>query len=138
MYLQFCYVSYKKEKKDYILVIKKENEDELDFKKLNNIIYNKLCIYSDNNQINDNININFNYFEYFYIKKGSIIKYSTELWSKLINIYIKKINILDLIDDNYINNIYKTNLLLYNLDDYKIDIITFLTDYYDTKFLNNC
>lgn len=138
MYLQFCYISYKKEKKDYILVIKKENEDELEFTKLNNIIYNKLCIYSDNNQINDDININFNYFEYFYIKKGSIIKYSTEFWSKLINIYIKKINILDLIDNNYIDNIYKTNLLLYNLEDYKIDIITFLTEYYDTKFLNNC
>jgi hypothetical protein len=132
MFLQFFYISSKKEKKEYIMVIKKDNND-LSFEQINNILYNKLFMLSTN--INENIT--FNYFEYFYIKKGLCIEDNDINWSNLINIYLSKVNLIQLIDINYINQLYSNNIILYSLDDYKAQLINYLTKYYEIQYINN-
>jgi hypothetical protein len=85
MFLHFFYVDYKKEKKNFICILKSNTDKEFEFQNLNNILYENL-----NNDSKPNSN--FNCFEYFYIKRGLIIENQKYIWDKLMKIYLKKIN----------------------------------------------
>lgn len=121
MFLHFYFVNIKKEKKSYILLYKTEN-NIISFNDINSILYDKL-----NNSQNSN---NINYHELFYIKQGISIPFTNEVWNQLIKIYLKKIELLYLIDDKYIKTIYSYNTILYLIDNYKNEIKQFLIDYY--------
>jgi hypothetical protein len=134
MFLHFFYVDYKKEKKNFICIIKSKTDNELNFQDINNILYENL-----NNDAKPKSN--FNCFEYFYIKRGLIIENQKYIWDKLMKIYLKKINILNLIDNKYISNLYDKNILLLDYGIYKFNLIDFLIEHYSEKYrednLNN-
>lgn len=136
MFLHFFYVTYKKEKRNYIVILKSKNKKGIEFQQINDILYNHLYLISSNsvNNDNNNNNITFNYFEYFYIKKGLIIENQKYIWDKLIKIYLKKINIMNIIDEEYISNLYNSNILLYNCNLYNKEIINFITEHYSEKY----
>jgi hypothetical protein len=135
MFLHFFYVTYKKEKKNYIVILKTKTNNSIEFHQINDILYKHLYLISSNSINNDNNNnLTFNYFEYFYIKKGLILENQKYIWDKLIKIYLKKINIMNIIDEDFISNLYNTNILLYNCNLYNKEIINFIIEHYSEKY----
>lgn len=133
MYINFYFVDIKKEKKAYIIIYK-SNKQNISFNSINTLIYNKL----NNLQLTNTDNSNsINYHELFYIKQGLSITYSDEIWNNLISIYLKKTELIYLIDENYINNIYSSKLILFLTDEYQNDIKQFLINYYNSTLLFN-
>lgn len=132
MYINFYFVDIKKEKKSYIIIYKSD-EKIISFYKINTIIYNKLNnIAITNVDTSDNNSIN--YHELFYIKQGISIIYNNNIWNDLISIYLKKTELIYLIDENYIKNIYSHDIILFLIDDYKHDIKQFLINYYNNHY----
>lgn len=122
----------KKEKKSYIIIYKSD-EKIISFYKINTIIYNKLNnIAITNVDTSDDNSIN--YHELFYIKQGISITYNNNIWNDLISIYLKKTELIYLIDENYIKNIYSHDIVLFLIDDYKHDIKQFLINYYNNHY----
>jgi len=118
MFIHFLFVEHKEFKNIYIVTIKSEDEI-LDTKLVNESLYNNL--YFNNNEINNNTNIN--YYSIFYIKKGFIIKNDIHiLWNQLLHLYMKNINLINLIDINYINKLKEKNILLFDTNIYKNDL----------------
>jgi hypothetical protein len=137
MFLHFYFVNIKKEKKNYIMVYKSD-EESITFKDINNLLYHQLnnlsCITSTLESSLD-LNNSINYHELFYIKQGLSIPYTKSIWNELIKIYLNKIELQYLIDDKYIINLYSYNIVLFLMDDYQKDIKQFLINYYG-KFYN--
>jgi len=137
MFLHFYFVNIKKEKKNYIMVYKSD-EESITFKDINNLLYHQLnnlsCITSTLESSLD-LNNSINYHELFYIKQGLSISYTKSIWNDLIKIYLNKIELQYLIDDKYIINLYSYNIVLFLMDDYQKDIKQFLINYYG-KFYN--
>lgn len=131
MFLHFFYVTYKKGKENYIAVIKSTDES-IEFKNLNNLLYNKLHLL--NSEIDNLDSININYYEYFYIKKGLIIENQKYLWDSLMKIYLKNLDIKTLLDQEYINKLYNQKILLFDFDIYKNQIIDFLIEHYSYNY----
>lgn len=131
MFLHFFYVTYKKGKENYIAVIKSTDEC-IEFKNLNNLLYNKLHLL--NSEIETSNSININYYEYFYIKKGLIIENQKYLWDSLMKIYLKNLDIKTLLDQEYINKLYNQKILLFDFDIYKNQIIDFLIEHYSHNY----
>lgn len=131
MFLHFFYVTYKKGKENYIAVIKSTDES-IEFKNLNNLLYNKLHLL--NSEIDNLDSININYYEYFYIKKGLIIENQKYLWDSLMKIYLKNLDIKILLDQEYINKLYNQKILLFDFDIYKNQIIDFLIEHYSHNY----
>jgi hypothetical protein len=132
MFLHFYFVNIKKEKKNYIMVYK-SNEESITFKDINNLLYHQLnnisCITSTPEYLLD-LNNSINYHELFYIKQGLSIPYTKLIWNDLIKIYLNHIELQYLIDDKYIINLYSYNIVLFLMDDYQKDIKQFLINYY--------
>jgi hypothetical protein len=137
MFLHFYFVNIKKEKKNYIMVYKSD-EESITVKDINNLLYHQLnnlsCITSTLESSLD-LNNSINYHELFYIKQGLSIPYTKSIWNDLIKIYLNKIELQYLIDDKYIMNLYSYNIVLFLMDDYQKDIKQFLINYYG-KFYN--
>jgi hypothetical protein len=137
MFLHFYFVNIKKEKKNYIMVYKSD-EESITFKDINNLLYHQLnnlsCITSTLESSLD-LNNSINYHELFYIKQGLSIPYTKSIWNDLIKIYLNKMELQYLIDDKYIINLYSYNIVLFLMDDYQKDIKQFLINYYG-KFYN--
>lgn len=125
MYIHFIFMEYKETKTEYLVTIKDESKD-LTSNYINNLIYNNLIIGQNNN----NNNIGINYFSLFYIKKGMVIK-SKELWKELIKIYMSEINLINLINSNYIDNLLNNNIILFNLNFYKSKIYPLIINQYN-------
>jgi hypothetical protein len=124
MYIHFIYVENKEFKQNYITTIKTENEI-LDIKKLNELLYINLYL----NNKPENFNNNINFYSIFYIKKGIIIDNNIDiLWNKLLILYLKNINLINLIDSNYINDLKDRNILLFNIEIYKNDLYSMIID----------
>lgn len=139
MYLHFFYVTYKKEKKDYIVILKTTDNKQIEFQEINDILYKNLYLISNNlnninNKISNDNNLSFNYFEYFYIKKGLIIENQKYIWDRLIKIYLKKVNIMNLIDENFVSNLYNNTILLYKCNLYSKDLTNFIIEHYSDRY----
>jgi len=132
MFLHFYFVNIKKEKKNYLMIYKSD-DTIINFKDINNLLYNELnnisCLPSIISSSSNNTD-NINYHELFYIKQGLSISYNKDIWNELIQIYLNKIELQYLIDDKYIKNLYSYNILLYLMDDYQKDIKQFLIKYH--------
>lgn len=130
MYINFYFVDIKKEKKTYIIIYKSDKQ-HISFNNINTLIYNKL----NNLQLTNTDSIN--YHELFYIKQGISIIYNNEIWNKLVSIYLKKTELIYLIDEKYIKNIYSSEMILFLIDDYQNDIKQFLINYYNLELSFN-
>lgn len=128
MFLHFYYVNCKKEKKDYIVIYKYTNEI-ISFSHINTVLYKELNNISLENSIS-----NLNFYELFYIKEGLKIKYEKELWNKIINMYLNKLNVHMIIDEKYVENIWNNDLLLFLIDKYDESLKDFLISYYKNNF----
>jgi hypothetical protein len=125
MYIHFIYVENKEFKQNYITTIKTENEI-LDIKNVNELLY--INLYLNNKPENFNNN-NINFYSIFYIKKGLIINNNIDIvWNKLLILYLKNINLINLIDSNYINDLKNRNILLFNIEIYKNDLYPMIID----------
>jgi hypothetical protein len=125
MYIHFIYVENKEFKQNYITTIKTENEI-LDIKNVNELLY--INLYLNNKPENFNNN-NINFYSIFYIKKGLIINNNIDIvWNKLLILYLKNINLINLIDSNYINDLKDRNILLFNIEIYKNDLYPMIID----------
>lgn len=129
MFLHFYFINIKKEKKNYLMVYKTDIKT-INVKDINNLLYNKLNNKPSIISSVENTTNNINYYELFYIKQGLSIIYNKEIWNKLIQIYLNKIELQYLIDDKYIKNIYSSDIILYLIDNYQEDIKQFLIKYY--------
>lgn len=128
MYLHFYYANIKKEKINYIFIFKHEDKI-VKFNSINKLLYNKLNSLSLTDElITDN---NINYYELFYFKEGIKIKYEKMVWNDLIKIYLNKIDILTLIDENYVKNLYLCDSLLFPIAQYENNIKEFLIKFYE-------
>lgn len=121
MFLHFLYVEHKELKETYITIIKFDKEI-LETVYVNKLLYKNLYLseISDNNVIDNNLNVNF--YSLFYIKKGFVIENNNILWNKILKIYMKNINLIYLIDNNYLNKLKDSNILLFNIELYKNDL----------------
>jgi hypothetical protein len=122
MIINFYFVNLKKDKKSYIVITNKETN-------VNELLYNKLYNIPVTNSIN--------YYEFFYIKKGMQILWDQNIWDELVKIYLSKLDLLYLIDQEYILNIYSNDMILFSLDEYETQIKQFIMNYYDKLKLNN-
>jgi|LauGreDrversion4_2_1035121.scaffolds.fasta_scaffold02290_1 hypothetical protein len=122
MIINFYFVNLKKDKKSYIVITNKETN-------VNELLYNKLYNIPVTNSIN--------YYEFFYIKKGMQILWDQNIWDELVKIYLSKLDLLYLIDQEYILNIYSNEMILFSLDEYETQIKQFIMNYYDKLKLNN-
>lgn len=122
MHIHFIYVEHKENKITYLNVIKSKNE-VLDNKYINEILYKKIYLISNEEMLNNNIN----YYSLFYIKKGMIINQDNDtLWNKLLQLYMKNVNLINLIDYNYIENLKKDNMLLFNINEFNNDLYSLI------------
>jgi hypothetical protein len=122
MYIHFIYVEHKENKITYLNVIKSENE-ALENKYINEILYKKIYLISNEEILNNNIN----YCSLFYIKKGFVIQQNDNtLWNNLLQIYMKTLNLLNLIDCKYIDNIKNENILLYKMNEINNDLYSLI------------
>lgn len=130
MYLHFYYANIKKEKINYIFIFKHEDKI-VKFNSINKLLYNKLNSLSLTDElITDN---NINYYELFYFKEGIKIKYEKMVWNDLIKIYLNKIDILTLIDEKYVKNLYLYDSLLFPIAQYENNIKEFLIKFYENN-----
>lgn len=126
--LHFFYVEFKKDKTNNLLIYK-SNDLEIEFNKINSLLYN--YIYSNENNEDNKIN----YFEYFYIKKGLVLKNTNNIWKELFTLFLNKCEIFKIINEEYINNLYNKNMLLFDLQIYNKELRQFLTNYYKTNYI---
>jgi hypothetical protein len=122
MYIHFIYVEHKENKITYLNVIKSENE-VLENKYINEILYKKIYLISNEEILNNNIN----YCSLFYIKKGFTIQQNDNtLWNNLLQIYMETLNLINLIDCKYIDNLKNENILLYNMNEINNDLYSLI------------
>jgi hypothetical protein len=122
MYIHFIYVEHKENKITYLNVIKSENE-VLENKYINEILYKKIYLISNDEILNNNIN----YCSLFYIKKGFVIQQNDNtLWNNLLQIYMKTLNLINLIDCKYIYNLKNENILLYKMNEINNDLYSLI------------
>lgn len=124
MFLHFYYINVKKENKNYFGVYK-SLQNEITFTDINQLIFKNL----NSNDINNDKSIN--YYELYYIKKGFHINYDKIIWNNLVQIFLSELNLLDLINKEYIMSLYNKEFILYNLDTYNITIKQFLINLYN-------
>lgn len=123
MYIHFLYVEHKDFKINYIITIKSEF-DTINNNEINKLLYENLYL-NKGEEIKGNIN----YFALFYIKKGKIIKdMNKEIWGKLLKIFIKKINYINIIDDIFIYNLKFKNILLFDIEIYKNELHEYIVE----------
>jgi hypothetical protein len=134
MFLHFYYANIKKEKINYIFVFKHEDKI-VKFNKINKLLYNKLNSLIVNDELdNENENENsINFYELFYFKEGVKITYEKIIWDDLIKIYLSKVDILSLIDEKYVKELYLSGSLLFPIIDYENNIKQFLIKYYENQ-----
>jgi hypothetical protein len=109
--MHFVYVQKKENLEEFIFVFKKK-DDIIDLnKKIYSILYN-------DNITNDCIN----YINLFYIKKGLLIKFNNDIWNKFLYLNYKNLDILKLIDSEYLSNIKDNNYLFFNYKKNKNEI----------------
>lgn len=123
MYTHFIYIVLKKDKEKYLFAYKSKEED-LIITELNKIIYKELYNLSGQDTVDENIN----YFEIFYLKKGLIIK--EDIWKDIIKIYMQKLDIITLINEEYIKELYAKDIIYFNISDYNKELNKYICDYY--------
>lgn len=127
-FLHFFYIEFKKDKTNNLLIYQ-SNDEEIEINKINTLLYN--YIYTNEN----NTDVKINYFEYFYIKKGLILKNTNNIWKELFTLFLNKCEIFKIINEEYINNLYNKNILLFDLQIYNKELTQFFTNYYKTKYI---
>lgn len=113
MKIQFIYVQKKENLEEFVFIFKKKDCIDIQARteessNLNKIIYSILY----NDRLNTSVDIN--YIKLFYIKKGMTIDFNKEIWNKLLNLNYRNLDILKLIDVDYLLSINSTSCLHFN------------------------
>ena len=95
--IQFIYVQKKDNLEEFIIIFKENIKDI--YEAIYSILYNTIS------------NTNINYIKLFYIKKGLVIEYNDNIWNKILKLYYKNLNIVKLIDSEYLISISNNNYL---------------------------